>query len=241
VSTHALVGAVGGAGTTRSCLELAAGLARAGREVAVLDAAYATQGLGDYVPGRIGTDVTALCTDDRPLEAGLYDLETPAGRLAVCPARAPFERTARAKSPEAARRFEELLAEAGRTFDHALVDTPPVAANQAVAAVTAAERVTVVAPVGPRGDDGLARAHDRLADLDADPAATLRTRTETPGEADAALPAADETDPAAVPTGATGGDGFAAAAAAAVESLFGVEVPVDTEEEGGFGGLGDLR
>jgi hypothetical protein len=209
--------------------------------VAVLDAAYATQGLGDHVSGRVDTDVTALCTDERPLEAGLYDLETPAGRLAVCPARAPFERIARAKSPEAARRFEELLAEAGRAFDHALVDTPPVAANQAVAAVTAAERVTVVAPAGPRGDDGLARLHDRLADIDAGPAATLRTWAESPGAADAALPAAGETDPAAVPTGATGEDDFAAAVATAVESLFGVEVPVDTDGEGRLGGLGDLR
>lgn len=165
----------------------------------------------------------------------------PAGRLAVCPARAPFERIARVKSPEAARRFEQLLAEAGRAFDHALVDTPPVAANQAVAAATAAERVTAVAPAGPRGDDGLARAHNRLAALDAGPAATLRTWAETPGEADAALPAADEADPTAVPTGATGDDAFAAAVAAAVKSLFGVEVPVDSGEDGRFGGLGDLR
>jgi hypothetical protein len=209
--------------------------------VAVLDAAYATQGLGDHVGGRIGTDVTALCTDDRPLEAGLYDLETPAGRLAVCPARAPFERIARAKRPEAARRFEELLAEAGRAFDNVLVDTPPVAANQAVAAVTAAERVTAVAPAGPRGDDGLARIHDRLADLDAGPAAVLRTWAEPTEEADATLPPAGETGPAAVPTAATGEDAFAAAVAAAVESLFGVEVPVDTDDGGRLGGLGDLR
>lgn len=226
MSTHALVGAVGGAGTTRSCLELGAVLARAGREVAVLDAAYATQGLADHVPGRIRTDITALCTDDRPLEAALYDLEVPAGRLSVCPARAPFERLARAKTPEAAQRFEDRVAGAARAFDHVLVDTPPVAANQAVAAVTAAERVTVVAPAGPRGDDGLARANDRLADLDVT-AATLRTWAEDGG--DAAIPASDTTDPAAVPICAAGDGAFQQAVAGAAASLFGVELSIEGE------------
>lgn len=226
MSTHALVGAVGGAGTTRCCLELGAVLARAGREVALLDAAYATQGLGDHVPGRVRADITALCTDDRPLEAALYDIEVPAGRLAACPSRAPFERVARAKTPEAAQRFEERLAEAARTFDHVLVDTPPVAANQAVAAVTTAERVTVVAPAGPRGDDGLARAKDRLADLEVT-AATLRTWAEDGG--DAAIPATGTTDPTAVPTCATGNGTFQQAVAGAAASLFDIELTVESE------------
>nr|WP_227776770.1 hypothetical protein [Haladaptatus pallidirubidus] len=63
--TAALVGATGGAGTTRLCIELGAMLAHAGRDVAILDAAFATQGLARHVPGRIGNDLTALLTDGK--------------------------------------------------------------------------------------------------------------------------------------------------------------------------------
>ncbi|MFC6960705.1 hypothetical protein ACFQJ8_01130 [Halocatena marina] len=45
----AVLGAVGGAGTTRTCLEFGSILARDGRSVAILDAAYATQGLSDHI------------------------------------------------------------------------------------------------------------------------------------------------------------------------------------------------
>jgi len=45
ISTLALVGVAGGAGTTRTAVEMAATLARADRSVAVLDAAFGTQGL----------------------------------------------------------------------------------------------------------------------------------------------------------------------------------------------------
>ncbi|WEL28362.1 Chromosome partitioning ATPase, ParA family [Haloferax volcanii] len=71
-TTIALVGATGGAGTTRLSLELAAALATDGRDVAVLDAAFATQGLSDYVSGTLDPDATALVTDaaDVPLESG---------------------------------------------------------------------------------------------------------------------------------------------------------------------------
>jgi Mrp family chromosome partitioning ATPase len=60
--TLALVGAVGGAGTTRTAVEFGATLARDGRDVAILDAAYATQGLADYLAGRIETDITRVAT-----------------------------------------------------------------------------------------------------------------------------------------------------------------------------------
>jgi len=167
--TLALVGSVGGAGTTRLCVEFAAALARDGRDVAVLDAAYATQGLADHVEGRIDPDVTALCTDasDEPVGAGLYDahLDAP-GRVAYCPAFAPFERVARAKTPEAARRFAERVGEAAERFEHVLLDVPPVAANQSLAAVDAADRVAVVAPDTPRGADALPRMVARLRDVD---------------------------------------------------------------------------
>ncbi|KKF39305.1 hypothetical protein FK85_29590 [Halorubrum saccharovorum] len=60
----ALVGATGGAGTTRTAVELAALGARDVRDVAVVDAAFTTQGLSEYVSGRIGTDLTTLVTDE---------------------------------------------------------------------------------------------------------------------------------------------------------------------------------
>jgi MinD-like ATPase involved in chromosome partitioning or flagellar assembly len=167
--TLALVGAVGGAGTTRLCVEFAALLARDGRDVAVFDAAYATQGLADHVGGRIDPDVTALCTDaaEKPVEAGLYDahLDAP-GRVAYCPAFAPFERVARAKTPEAASRFAERVAEVGEAFDHVLLDVPPVAANQSLGAVDVADRVAVVTPDTARGANALPRMVARLRDVD---------------------------------------------------------------------------
>jgi Flp pilus assembly CpaE family ATPase len=62
-ATTALVGATGGAGTTRLAVEFTALLTREGEAVCVLDAAYATPGLAQYVAGRIGPDVTALCVE----------------------------------------------------------------------------------------------------------------------------------------------------------------------------------
>lgn len=137
-TTVALVGAVGGAGTTRTAVETATTLARDGQEVAILDAAYATQGLADYLSGRLDPDVTALVTDetDRDLDAGLVDLDAAVPcRVACAPAWAPFERLARAKTPEAVRALERWAEEAAPEFDHDLLDVPPVAVNQAVAAV----------------------------------------------------------------------------------------------------------
>jgi MinD-like ATPase involved in chromosome partitioning or flagellar assembly len=113
--------------------------------------------------------VTALCTDaaEKPVEAGLYDahLDAP-GRVAYCPAFAPFERVARAKTPEAASRFAERVAEAGEAFDHVLLDVPPVAANQSLGAVDVADRVAVVTPDTARGANALPRMVARLRDVD---------------------------------------------------------------------------
>jgi hypothetical protein len=193
VTTAALVGAAGGAGTTRTAVEVATTLAREGRSVAVLDAAFATQGLAGYVEGRIDPDLTSLLTDEfeAPLEAGLSDLDVDVpGRVACCPVRAPFERLARAKAGEAARRFRERVDGAASTFDHVLVDTPPVAANQAVAGATACERVAIVAPASERGADAVGRERDRLADLDVGVDVVATTR----GGLDAADVALPETD-----------------------------------------------
>jgi cellulose biosynthesis protein BcsQ len=187
----ALVGATGGAGTTRLTIELGALLANDGREVVVFDAAFATQGLSDYLPGRIDPDLTALLTDERdaPLSAGLVDfpLDDAEGRLACCPAVAPFERLARAKSPAAAQAFESRIAAAADAFDHVLVDTPPVAANQAVAAVNAAARTVVVAPATARGRDAVQRTIGRLDDLEVGADAVVATRGDL-SVADATMP-----------------------------------------------------
>ncbi|MWG34600.1 ParA family protein [Halomarina oriensis] len=239
MTTLSLVGAVGGAGTTRTTLESAAVLARTGRDVCVLDAAYATQGLADHVSGRLDTDVTALCTDadagTPSLAAGLVDVETDdAGRLAVCPARAPFERLARAKTPEAAQRFGSLVETAADSFDHVLVDVPPVAANQAVAAVTTTDRVALVAPDTPRGHDGLARQRDRLADVGAPDPETVLTFTDggDPEDVAGAIPEADTTDPREVPVSLTADDSFVAGVARTCETLFGASFDLDTDEPG---------
>lgn len=214
----ALVGATGGAGTTRLCVELAALCAAEGESVVVLDAAYATQGLADHVPGRIETDVTALVTGERPLPEGLTTLPTAgSGTVEVAPARAPFERVARAKTPAAAREFESLVRAARDHADRVLVDVPPVAANQAVAAVGVADRTALVAPGTTRGADGLARMRDRLADLDAGVDAVVATRTEEASFADATVPS-DATPPGETPVADEGEGAFTAGVAAAAEA-----------------------
>jgi cellulose biosynthesis protein BcsQ len=221
----ALVGATGGAGTTRLTVELAATLAAGGRSVAVLDAAYATQGLADYLPGELQPDLTSLVTGaaDAPLASGLVDLpiEVP-GRVACAPVRAPFERLSRAKSAEAARRFEERIAEAAAGHDHVLVDVPPVASNQAIAAVTACDRTAVVAPGSDRGADAVQRTVARLHDLGTDHDVVVATR--------GSLPAADVTVPDAesetvVPTSLS--DGRLGTAVASVGAALFENPPTD--------------
>jgi len=234
--TAALVGATGGAGTTRLCVEVGALLAHAGRSVAVLDAAVATQGLARHAPGRIETDLTTLLTDagdDAPLADALVDHPAElAGRLALCPAYAPFERLARAKTPTAAERFADLVATAGREFDHVLVDTPPVAANQSVAAVDAADRVALVAPATERGADAVQRMHGRLADVGAPPDAVIATRA----DGDHPVTAADATVPrtvATAPASAPDLDGeFSPAIARAATTVFETVLDVEFPEEG---------
>jgi cellulose biosynthesis protein BcsQ len=190
----------GGVGTTRTTLEAAVALATDGADVAVLDAAYATQGLGDYLPGRIDPDLTALVTDraEESLSVGLVDLDADVdGRVACCPVDAPFERLARAKRVEAARRFEGRIEEATATFDHVLVDVPPIAANQAVAAATTCERIGIVAPAGDRGADATARLRERLADLGTAADVLVATGdTDESGAADVVLPETEATLPA---------------------------------------------
>lgn len=220
----ALVGATGGAGTTRLSLELAGLLAGEGADVAVLDAAYATQGLADHLSGRIEPDITTLVTEERSLEEGLVELDTAGeGTVELAPAHAPFERFARAKTPETAERFESLVETARERADHVLLDVPPVAANQAVAAVNAADRTALVAPGTTRGADGVARMRDRLADIGVEVDSVVATRTDEAAFADTAVPE-DGTPPGETPVADDGEGAFTAGVAAALDEVCGIEI-----------------
>jgi cellulose biosynthesis protein BcsQ len=241
MQTLALVGAAGGTGTTRLAVEVGATLARAGRDVAVVDAAFGTQGLADYVPGRIGTDVTGVATSDDEIGDALVDLpaETP-GRLALAPARAPFERLARAKTAGAAERFEQAVAAAGLSHDTVIVDTPPVAANQAVAAVNAADRVAAVTTDTARGADAFARLRARLDDIQAGVDSLLvNFAADDPvvEEADARIPESDVTAPEECPACLEPDDRFAPAVAAATETALDRSLDLEFPDSGRLDGL----
>ncbi|MCT9094679.1 ParA family protein [Haloarchaeobius sp. HME9146] len=231
----AIVGATGGAGATRLTVELAATLARDGRSVAVFDASFATQGLSHYVHGRIDIDVTRLLTDDSVHQrAAMIDLglDTPAP-VVVCPAYASLERFARAKSGEAADRFGEIIRRATESYDHVLVDTPPVADNPSIAAVNAADRVAVVVPPSKRGVDTLRRTEDRLTDIGAGADRVLANRVadldEHPVEsADVAIPRSEVTGVAGSPVCVTGETGpFAQTVATAAEAVFNTQLGIE--------------
>lgn len=257
-TTAALVGATGGAGTTRTCLELATALAAAGDDVAVLDAAYDTQGLARHLHGRLDPDVTALVTDetDEPLETGLVAYEPAAepdsraaldpdglpdsGRVVCCPARAPFERLARAKTTEAAQAFEARVDEAAETFDYVLVDTPPLGSNPAVAAVTATDRVSVVAPATAHGHDAVQQTHGRLQDVGTAADAVVAVEQVGGGafsteDADVVLPRFDGDAPSGLTT-----DTGVRALERAAESLLGVSLDLPVAEGGLAERLGSL-
>ena len=251
VTTLALVGATGGAGTTRTAIELATLGARDGRDVAVVDAAFTTQGLSEYVSGRIGTDLTTLLTDETgaSLSAATYPIAPGAdgggssadgldlpGRAEVVPARAPFERVARAKTAEAARKLERRIDEAATTYDAVLVDAAPVGSNEAVAGVTAADRTAAVTPATTHGRDALQRLRGRVADVGASVDRTVAISREADGEAaerdgEVCLP---QTAPevGAAPTTATGDGAYTRAVAAAFEDCFDATVDVEFAEAG---------
>lgn len=212
-TTLALLGATGGAGTTRTTLELATLLATAGDDVAVLDAALDTQGLARHLEGALNPDLTSLLTDeaDRPLADGFVtfdpsiggrvaladeaDVEGGAdgedteplpdpGRVVCCPVRASFERLARAKTTDAAQALERRIREASESFDHVLVDVPPLGTNPGVAAVMTVESVAVVAPATAHGMDAVQMTRGRLQDVgtDADAVVTVERPPDQKGE-----------------------------------------------------------
>jgi len=233
--TLALVGAAGGAGTTRLTIESGATLARAGYDVALFDAAFETQGMRSYLDGRIEDDVTALLTGDAELGDVLYhhsiDLD---GRLAVSPARAPFERLARAKTAGAAERFERQLAATSLSHDVVLIDTPPVGANQALAAVNAADAVAVVTPDSRRGRDALAHTRERFVDIGAEIDTVIANRSE--GEeltdVDVHIPETDVTAPGQCPSCVPPDDSFAPAVADALEATLDLDLDLGFAESG---------
>ncbi|NIB98016.1 ParA family protein [Halobacterium sp. R2-5] len=232
--TAALVGVAGGAGTTRIAVETAAVLARDGASVGVLDAAFATQGLAQYVDGRIDADATSLLADpDADPAAARHVLAPDApGDVAAYPAFAPFARIAEAKTRTAAERLDDRLADLSDVHDYVLVDTPPVAANQAVAAVTSADRVAAVLPPGSRGIDSLQRARGRLADLGADFDLAIANRAEdAPPDADHAVPEHAERGIPEEPAALAGDGAFTARIAALAASLFETSLSVDADEE----------
>lgn len=234
----ALVGVAGGAGTTRLAVETATTLARDGRDVAVFDAAFATQGLAQYVHGRIDTDVTRLLTTESiaPSDAFVDLAVDTDGRVAICPAYAAFAELAAAKTTDAAARFGTLLRQTADVFDHVLVDTPPVGDNPSVAAVNATDRTAFVVPASRRGADALPRARDRLADIDATADVVIANRaTEThPVEsATVAVPESDVTDVTGAPVCGPDATGeYPAAIAAVAETLYEVPLDVDLSEPG---------
>jgi len=234
-TVYALVGTVGGAGATRLSLEFAATLARAGRNVCVVDAAFGTQGLATAVPGEVGTDVTDAVTEERPLAEATTSLglDVP-GRVAVAPARASFEQLARAKTSACARRLAERLSAAAERYDAVIADVPPVAANPSVAAVTAADRVALVAPDSARGVDSLPRTRDLLADVDARVDAVVANFADPDDrhlrEADAAVPESETTALSGAPV-SVAPEPFPTAVTDAVETVAGVDLDLAEPEQ----------
>ena len=259
-TTLALVGATGGAGTTRTAVELAALGARDGRDVAVVDAAFTTQGLSEHVTGRIGTDCTSLITDeaDAPLSAATHPIAVAAesgdcgrsggageadlpGSADAVPARAPFERLARAKTAEAAQKLERRIDEAASAYDAVIVDAAPVGSNEAVGAVTAADRVEAVYPATTHGRDAVQRLRGRIADIGESVDGSIAVARDRDSEGDGEIGDGDAvvlpgTDPAvaSAPVAATGTGAYTRAIADAYASAFDTAVDVELDEPGVF-------
>lgn len=221
------VGTVGGAGTTRSLLEIGGLLARNGDEVLLFDLDFATQGLGHHVEGSIPVDSATLLADpEHDLEDAVQDWAIDgAGSLGVIPAMSPFVRIAEAKTEAAGARVTERLAEATERADWVLLDVPPVVSNQAIGAVTAADRTIAVLPPTNRGVDGLQRERGRLADVGTAFEGVLAVGAgDVPPDADAHLPPIPDGAPAHRPTTLQGRNSFLGSVAQATNTLLSTTV-----------------
>ncbi|QLC33236.1 AAA family ATPase [Halarchaeum sp. CBA1220] len=240
--TAAVVGAAGGVGATRLCVEAGALLAAAGEDVLVLDVAHATQGLSTYVDARLDPDATALLTDPSvAVTDAAYGLDAPGdGALDLAPAHASLTRSAEALTPDAGERVGERLAEATERYDHVLVDTPPLLTNPAVGAATAADRVVAVTVADDRGADALARERGRFADVGVEASVVVANRA-TPDalpDADVAVPetalGSESEAPAVTPADP---DDYTRAVASLLGALFAVDELVDDAAPGFLAGL----
>ncbi|WP_435100674.1 AAA family ATPase [Halarchaeum sp. P4] len=240
--TAAIVGAAGGVGATRLCVEGGALLAAAGEDVLVFDVAHATQGLSTYVDARLDPDATALLTDpDIDITDAAYPLDAPGdGTLALAPAHAPLARSADALTPEAGERVGDRLTEATEQYDYVLVDTPPILTNPAVGAVTAVDVVAAVTTADDRGTDALSRERGRFADVgvDAGVVAVNRASTRDLPDADVAIPEAalgpESEAPAVTPADP---DDYTRAVASLLGECFALDELVDDAAPGFLGGL----
>lgn len=234
-TSTAILGAAGGVGTTRITVELGATLSRAGHDVAILDTALATQGLSRHVRGSLDPDLTRVLVDEASIDAALvdhpYTQEVP-GQLQVAPAYAPFERIARAKTAESAQELHTTLESLAERFEFIFVDTPPLATNPAVAAVTATDHTAVVTDHTPRGIDALQQTRGRLADVggSADCVIGNRVPTETGmPDADALIPPGSVPPAGDAPAAYDPGNALAPAYAATLEALLNVRLDLDFE------------
>lgn len=238
VRTAALVGVVGGAGTTRTAVELAGALARAERSVLIFDLDFATQGLSRSVSGRIEPDATAVLVDEdrSAADAALTWPIEGDGRLDVLPAYAPFVDVAAAKTAEAAERVGDRVREATGTYDHVLLDVPPIVANQAIAGVDAADRVAAVFPPSDRGVDALQRTKGRLEDVGTSLDVAVATRTtpsDAPADADVGIPRLPPKPAPDRPAALEDGGDAAVALAEAAAEIFDVDIAAESARETG--------
>ncbi len=238
------VGGVGGVGTTQSILEIGGVLARNGQDVLVFDLDFATQGLAHHVEGSIDLDSTALLTDpEHELRNAIQEWPVDGdGRFELIPALAPFVRIAEAKSETAGSRVKERLEAATDRADWVLVDVPPVVSNQAIGAVTAADRLVAVIPPSERGVDALQRERGRLADVGTSFDDVLAVGAgDPPPDATAHIPDRPRDAPTHRPATLSTGGSFARAVAQATDAL--LDVTVETPEKkrplDRLGGLGD--
>lgn len=243
VESVAAVGIVGGAGTTRTVLELAAVLARGGRSALVLDLDFATQGFERFIDDRMDPEAAALLADPEvDLAETVHDWDVDGeGRLGLVPAFAPFAELAHAKTPSAGARVQDRLDEAAESFDQVLLDVPPVASNQAVGAVTAAEAVVGVIPPTERGVDSLQRERGRLADVGTGFDQVLAVEAspeEAPPDADHAIPSLPG-GPSYSPYTLETAGGFTERMAQVADDVFEVDIAASIDASGSL--LGRLE
>ncbi|MDR5656060.1 AAA family ATPase [Halodesulfurarchaeum sp. HSR-GB] len=238
------VGTVGGVGTTWSVLELGGVLAREGQAVLVLDLDFATQGLGRHVDGTVPVDATELLADpSTELADAVHEWPVDGdGRFEVVPALAPFVQIAAAKSEAAGERVAERIEAATERADWVLLDVPPVVSNQAIGAVTAADRVVAVMPPSERGVDALQRERGRLADVGTAFDSVLAVGDgEPPADATTSLPARPDGAPAHRPATLESSGHFVRAARTAAATLFDLDVDTSSADSpiGRLGTLGE--